>query len=69
MGELTVRMTGRGRHVLVGSGSKFIVDLLIVPRRQVPLSSSPSHARAPKPHSSRVPWGDTHQHREELWVS
>ena len=52
MSELTVRMTGRGRHVLVGSGSKFIVDLLIVPRRQVPLSSPPLHARAPKPHPS-----------------
>ena len=47
MGELTVRMTWRGRHVLVGSGSKCIVDLLIVPRRQAPLSSPPLHARAP----------------------
>ncbi len=47
MGELTVRMTGRGRHVLVGSGSKFIVGLLTMPRRLAPLSSPPLHAHAP----------------------
>ena len=68
MGELTVTVMWRGRQVLVGSGSKFIVELLIVSHRQAPLSSPPPHARAPDRTSAGC-HGVTRVGMEELWVS